>query len=138
MRTTMRNRAASVKVDHHLLVDGTLKTDNSVVDSLLNFSREARVRGFQHHLQEGQGERKGQMALLIPRCPQGGKGRADWPGRAKKEGDFTMEELSRKQKSFGAIVLECTPDTSCETIYAVYSKRWEIEIVMRFYTLIAL
>lgn len=41
----MRNRASAVKADHHLLIDGTLKTDNSVVDTLSNFSRKARVKG---------------------------------------------------------------------------------------------
>lgn len=57
----------------------------------------------------------------------------DWLARAKKEDFFSMEELNRKQKSFGTIVLGCDIDTTCETIYAAYSKRWEIEIVMRFY-----
>ena len=41
----MRNRAARVGSDHHLLVDGTLKSDESRVNSLSDFSRKARTKG---------------------------------------------------------------------------------------------
>ena len=41
----MRNRTAAIGLDHHLLVDGTLKSDESVVNSLSDFSRKARARG---------------------------------------------------------------------------------------------
>lgn len=41
----MRNRAAAVGMDHHLLIDGTLKSDESCVNSLSDFSRKAAVRG---------------------------------------------------------------------------------------------
>ena len=41
----MRNRAAAVSMDHHLLVDGTLKSDESSVNSLSEFSRKARTKG---------------------------------------------------------------------------------------------
>ena len=37
----MRNRTAAVAMDHHLLVDGTLKSDESKVNSLSDFSRKA-------------------------------------------------------------------------------------------------
>lgn len=40
----IRNRADKVGADHHLLIDGTLKTDNSTEDTLSNFSRKARVK----------------------------------------------------------------------------------------------
>lgn len=43
--TFMRNRTAAVSIDHHLLVDGTLKSDDSVVNSLSDFSRKARTKG---------------------------------------------------------------------------------------------
>ena len=43
--TFMRNRTASVSLDHHLLVDGTLKSDESKVNSLSDFSRKARTKG---------------------------------------------------------------------------------------------
>lgn len=45
IRTFMRNRAAAVRMDNHLLIDGVLKTDNSEVNSLSDFSRKARVKG---------------------------------------------------------------------------------------------
>lgn len=41
----MRARAAAVGIDHHLLVDGTLKSDESKVNSLSDFSRKARTKG---------------------------------------------------------------------------------------------
>ena len=41
----MRNRTAAVSMDHHLLVDGTLKSDESKVNSLSEFSRKARTKG---------------------------------------------------------------------------------------------
>lgn len=41
----MRNRTAKVSMDHHLLIDGTLKSDESRVDSLSDFSRKARTKG---------------------------------------------------------------------------------------------
>lgn len=43
--TFMRERTASVSLDHHLLVDGTLESDESKVDSLSDFSRKARTKG---------------------------------------------------------------------------------------------
>ena len=41
----MRNRAATVGLDAHLLVDGTLKTNNSTVNTLSDFSRKSLVKG---------------------------------------------------------------------------------------------
>jgi hypothetical protein len=41
----MRNRVGSVAEGHRIAIDGTLKEDNSVVNSLANFSRKARVKG---------------------------------------------------------------------------------------------
>ena len=41
----MRRRAEEIAGDHHVLVDGTLKSDESGVNSLSNFSRKARVKG---------------------------------------------------------------------------------------------
>lgn len=41
----MRNRTANVAMDHHLLIDGTLKSDESRVNSLSDFSRKARTKG---------------------------------------------------------------------------------------------
>ena len=41
----MRNRTVAVGLDHHLLVDGTLKSDEYSVNSLSDFSRKAKTRG---------------------------------------------------------------------------------------------
>ena len=41
----MRNRTAAVGLDHHLLVDGMLKSDESSVNLLSDFSRKAKTRG---------------------------------------------------------------------------------------------
>ena len=41
----MRNRAATIGEGDHILVDGTLKTNTSTVNSLSDFSRKARLKG---------------------------------------------------------------------------------------------
>ena len=41
----MQNRAAAVNIDHHLLIDGTLKSDESRVNTLSDFSRKAKTKG---------------------------------------------------------------------------------------------
>lgn len=41
----MQNRAAAVGMDHRLLIDGTLKSNESKVNTLSDFSRKAAVRG---------------------------------------------------------------------------------------------
>lgn len=41
----MRDRTAAVVMDHHLLIDGTLKSNESKVNSLSDFSRKARTKG---------------------------------------------------------------------------------------------
>lgn len=225
----MRNRTLKVKADHHLLIDGTLKTDNSVVDSLSNFSRKARVKGsrdisvmyafdleamepvcsqcfpgnmlditsyedflkknnitkglivsdkgipasaaekhfgkhpdlhylhplrrnsqmiythdmlsFDHILASDSGitcrkakvNGKEKWLYSFRDARKAAMEEQDWLARVRKSGGFSMEELSRKQRSFGTVVFECDLDTTCEVIYEAYSKRWEIEIVMRFY-----
>ena len=41
----MENRIKNVKIDHHLIVDGTIKTNESDVNSLSNFSYKSRLKG---------------------------------------------------------------------------------------------
>ena len=41
----MRGRAATIGMDQHLLIDGTLKSDESKVNTLSDFSRKARTKG---------------------------------------------------------------------------------------------
>lgn len=41
----MRNRADNIKLDHHVLIDGTLKSNESEVNTLSNFSRKAKTKG---------------------------------------------------------------------------------------------
>jgi transposase len=43
--TFMQNRAAAVNMEHHLLIDGTLKSNESRVNSLSDFSRKAKTKG---------------------------------------------------------------------------------------------
>ena len=57
----------------------------------------------------------------------------DWLRRAKKNKTYSLEALRQRQQTFGTIVLECDLDLPAETAYKAYEKRWEIEIVMRFY-----
>ncbi len=43
----MVNRTSKVDASHHLLIDGTLKTNDSIVNSFSDFSRKGRVKGSQ-------------------------------------------------------------------------------------------
>ena len=38
-----------------------------------------------------------------------------------------------KQERFGTVILENNLDMTVEEIYLAYSKRWEIETMMRYY-----
>ncbi len=64
---------------------------------------------------------------------QAAKEESSWLAKVKKEKKYTVELHNKKQKSFGTIVLESDMDLSLSQIYKTYSKRWEIEIVMRYY-----
>lgn len=61
------------------------------------------------------------------------KEESDWLRRAKKNKTYSLDVLREKQKSFGTIVLECDLDLPPEIAYKAYDKRWEIELVMRYY-----
>ena len=41
----MKNRAEAVKMDHHLLIDGTLKSNESKVNTFSDYSRKAKTKG---------------------------------------------------------------------------------------------
>jgi hypothetical protein len=43
--TFMRNRVSKIIKEHHIAIDGTLKTDNSEVNTLSHYSRKARIKG---------------------------------------------------------------------------------------------
>ena len=225
----MQNRAAAVSMDHHLLIDGTLKSDESKINSLSDFSRKARTKGtrdisvlyafdletmepvcskcfpgnmldataysafisenritkgiivgdkgFPESAAHDQFEANKDLHYLNPvkrnsklierhrmldftgilpgyegitfrkeKCTgtdkwlysyrdsyKASKEEGDWLRRAKKDKSYSLEALREKQKTFGTIVLECDLDIPAETAYKAYEKRWEIEIVMRFY-----
>jgi transposase len=225
----MRNRTAAVNMDHHLLIDGTLKSDESKVNSLSDFSRKAKTKGtrdisvlFAFDLEEMEPvcskgfpgnmldatayktfmeenritkgiivgdkgfpesaarehfEKNPELHYLNPvkrnskfigrhnmldftailpgyegityrkeKCVgtskwlysyrdshKAAKEESDWLRRAKKNGTYSLDVLREKQKSFGTIVLECDLDLPAEIAYKAYDKRWEIELVMRYY-----
>lgn len=225
----MKNRAAAVSMDHHLLVDGTLKSDESKVNSLSDFSRKAKTKGTRdisvlyafdleamepvcskcfpgnmldatsygafiaengitkgiivadkgfpeaaahehfesnpdlhylnpvkrnsklisrHSMLDFTGILPGYEGITFrkEKCTgtdkwlysfrdsyNASKEERDWLRRAKKDKSYSLETLRQKQRTFGTIVLECDLDLPAETAYKAYEKRWEIEIVMRFY-----
>ena len=225
----MQNRTAAVSMDHHLLVDGTLKSDESRVNSLSDFSRKARTKGtrdisvlYAFDLEEMEpvcskcfpgnmldatsygafiSENKITKGIIVgdkgfpesaahehfeanpdlhylnpvkrnsklidrhnmldftgilpgyeeitfrkEKCIgtdkwlysfrdsyKASKEERDWLRHAKKNKSYSLEVLREKQQAFGTIVLECDLDLPAETAYKAYEKRWEIEIVMRFY-----
>ena len=225
----MRNRTAQVSIDDKLLIDGTLKSDESKVNSLSDFSRKAKTKGTRdisvlyafslekmepicskcfpgnmldatsyssfisenkitkgiivadkgfpeaaahehfvankdlhylnpikrnskliesHNMLDFTGILSGyeEITFRKEKCVgvekwlysfrdshRASKEERDWLLQAKKNNTYSFDNLRNKQKSFGTIVLECDLDMSPETIYKAYEKRWEIEIVMRFY-----
>lgn len=225
----MRNRTSAVALDHHLLIDGTLKSDESEVNSLSDFSRKAKTKetrdisvlyvfdleemepvcskcfpgnmldatsykafiaengitkgiivgdkGFPESAAHEHFEQNPDLHYLNPikrnaklierhrmldftgilpgyegityrkeKCTgtekwlysyrdscKASREERDWLRRAKKNKTYSLEALREKQKTFGTIVLECDLDLPPETAYKAYDKRWEIEIVMRFY-----
>ena len=225
----MRNRTATVGIDHHLLIDGTLKSNESTVNTLSDFSRKARAKGtkdisvlyafdlelmepvcskcfpgnmldsvsyeafmsengitkglvvadkgfpesaaseyFKRHpdlhylnpikrnakaiasyrLLDYAGILEGYEGITYSKmeCAEhakwyysfrdarmAAKEEQDWLRRAKKNESFDLEKLREKQAVFGTVVLECDLDLPSETIYKAYDKRWEIELVMRYY-----
>lgn len=229
IRQFMKNRAAAVSLDHHLLIDGTLKSDESTVNTLSDFSRKARTKGTRdisvlyafdleamepvcsqcfpgnmlditsykafitengitsgvivadkgfpesaaheefaanpnlHYLNpikrnaklisthnmldfddilpnhEGITFRKekcigkDKWLYSFRDSRQAAKEEQDWLRRAKKDNKYDLEELRQCQRKFGTIVLESDLNLPAETVYTAYSKRWEIEIVMRYY-----
>lgn len=225
----MQNRTAAVSMDHHLLVDGTLKSNESEVNSFSDFSRKAKTKGtrdisvlyafdledmepvcskcfpgnmldataysefiaqnkitqgiivadkgFPENAAHDQFEKNPDLHYLNPikrnsklierhnmldftgilsgydgityrkeKCVgshkwlysyrdsyKAAKEEHDWLIRAKKDNTYSLETLRQKQKTFGTIVLECDLDLPPEVAYKAYDKRWEIEVVMRFY-----
>lgn len=225
----MHKRAQKVALDHHLLIDGTLKTDDSRVNSLSEFSRKARLKGtrdisilyafdleamepvcskcfpgnmldataygafiaenkitkgiivgdkgFPESAAHEQFEANPDLHYLNPikrnsklierhqmlnfteilpgydaitchkeKCKGMNKWlysfrssdlafteEKAWLDKAKREGSYDYRTLREKQRNFGTIVLECDLDLPSEIVYKAYSRRWEIELVMRFY-----
>lgn len=225
----MRNRAASVQLDHHLLIDGTLKSDESKINSLSDFSRKARTKGsrdisvlyafdlesmepvcskcfpgnmldctsyeafivengitkgvivadkgFPASAAESQFQANPDLHYLNPvkrnsklianhdlldftgiltgykgitfrkeKCVgtdkwlysyrdayRASQEEQDWLARAYKNDTYSLEELRKKQRTFGTVALECDLDLPPEVVYKAYSSRWEIEVVMRYY-----
>lgn len=225
----MRDRTSAVSMDHHLLVDGTLKSDESKVNSLSDFSRKARTKGTRdisvlyafdleemepvcskcfpgnmldatsygsfisenritkgiivgdkgfpesaahehfeanpdlhylnpvkrnsklisrHNMLDFTGILSGYEGITYrkEKCIgtekwlysyrdsyKASKEERDWLRRAKKNKTYSLDTLREKQKTFGTIVLESDLDLPSEIAYKAYEKRWEIEIVMRYY-----
>lgn len=225
----MQNRAEKIKIDHHLLIDGTLKSNESDVNCFSNFSRKAKIKGSRdisvifafdlelmepicskcfpgnmldvtsyetfisenkirqgiivadkgfpssaaeeqfannpnlhylnpikrnskfietHNLHNYTGILSGYENVMYKKEKCNGKDKwlysyrdakrasieeADWLRRAKENGTFSNEELCKKQKVFGTVILESNIDLSSEVAYSAYDSRWEIEILMRYY-----
>ena len=225
----MKNRTKNVKLDHHLLIDGTLKSNESEVNTFSDYSRKAKTKGtkdisvlFAFDLEEMEpicskcfpgnmldsisyeefivenGIEKGiiigdkgfpfssskeyfdqhpflyylnpikRNSKLInkynlydytgilsgfdditykkEKCIDENKWlysfrdanlasmeEKDWLKYTKKNGNYKLETLRKKQKQFGTVIFESNLETSPEVIYNAYKNRWEIDIVMRFY-----
>ncbi len=225
----MRTRVSAVEKGHHLLVDGTLKTDDSRVNSLSDFSRKSRVKGVRdisilfafdleknepvcskcfpgnmidstayesfitengitkgiivgdkgfpsssaatqfvrnkdlhylnplkrnskyisrHRLHEYTGQMSWNPGILYKTAYDEGDGKYlysfrdtaqahkedyAWLSHSQKDRVFSNALYLEEWSGFGTILLESDLDLSAEMAYRVYSRRWEIELVMRYY-----
>lgn len=225
----MRRRASAVGLDAHLLVDGTLKSNESKVNTLSDFSRKASVKGSRdisviyafdlernepicskcfpgnmldvtayeefvadcgvshglivadkgfpsdaaaahyarnpdlhylnpvkrnsrfiatHNLFSFDGVLPGFEGVTYKKAKCNGVNKwlyayrdtaaaareeRDWLSRAQKDDSFSDAMFKERQSTFGTLVLECDEDLPPETVYKAYSRRWEIEIVMKYY-----
>jgi len=225
----MQNRTAAVHADHHLLIDGTLKSNESKVNTLSDFSRKAKTKGtrdisvlfaFDSELMEpicskcfpgnmlditayesfiAENEIKKGIIIADKGFPasaadrhfsenpdlhylnptkrnatilnkysmydftgilngysgityrkekvectnkwlysyrdsnRAAKEEHDWLNNAKSKETYDLGVLKKKQRVFGTIVLECDLDLEPEIVYKAYEKRWEIELVVRYY-----
>ena len=225
----MRNRTATIPIDHHLLIDGTLKSNESKVNTLSNFSRKAKTKGSRdisvlfafdleemepicskcfpgnmldrtayeefltennitsglvvadkgfpeaaarqhfannphlHYLNpimrnsklikkhnmleftgllsdyEGITYRKekcigaDKWLYSFRNIQKASQEEKNWLSQAKTNNTYNLETLKKKQESFGTIVFECDLDLPVEEVYKAYEKRWEIELVMKYY-----
>ena len=227
----MKNRTEDINADHHLLIDGTLKSNESKINSLSDFSRKAKLKGSRdisvlyafdleamepvcskcypgnmldataysdfikhngikkgiivgdkgfpssaakeefdsnpdlhylnpikrnaklittHNMYDFTGILAGYEGITYrkEKCKGNDKWlysfrnsysaaqeEQGWLAKAKKDGTYSLEELRKRQSYFGTIVLECDLDLPPEVVYKAYDKRWEIELVMRYYKL---
>lgn len=224
----MRKRVEAFGVGDHLLVDGTLKSDESSVNSLSDFSRKARTKGSRdisvlyafdlerrepvcsqcfpgnmldltaysdfierngikkgiivadkgfpssaaagefaanpdlhflnpvkrnsklaetHSMYSYTGTLKGREGILCKKAKVSGKDRwlysfRDQRKASKEEADYIRRsaeggyddgDFKRRQATFGTVILESDLNLTPEEVYLAYSKRWEIELVMRYY-----
>lgn len=223
----MRKRAENAGIDHHLLVDGTLKSDESSVNTLSDFSRKARKKGTRdisviyafdldamepvcsqcfpgnmldltgysdfiekngikkglivadkgfphesarkcfeanpdlhylnplkrnsrlaatHGMYGYDGVLKEMPGITFRKAKVSGKEKwlysfRDSERAAKEEKDYLRHagdgysdsEFKERQALFGTVVLESDLDMTPEQAYFAYSRRWEIEAVMRYY-----
>ena len=56
-----------------------------------------------------------------------------WLHNASKNSNFENSEYNEDKELFGVIILESDLDLDPKTVYKIYSSRWEIELVMRYY-----
>ena len=50
-----------------------------------------------------------------------------------KRGDFDIDELRKKEQKFGTIVFKSNENLEPFDVYKIYEKRWNIEMMFRFY-----
>ena len=62
-----------------------------------------------------------------------GKEEATRLTRAKKNNDYDNEKFSKKEKTFGVMVLESDLDLDPLTAYKAYSERWLLELMFKRY-----
>ena len=114
----MRKRVDAIAEGHHIAIDGTLKEDNSSVNSLSTYSRKSRVKGtmditvvFAYNIN-----------LREPVCSKVFRGNV-----------LDCVSYQRFLSENGLTSFESDLDSDPLTIYKMYDERWLIEECFRYY-----
>ncbi len=109
-------RSARIAMDHHMYnYESVLPGED----------------GIQYRKSKVEGKEKWLYSFRNPK--EAAKEEQDWITRHYKDETYSDEEYQKARVKFGTIVFESNLDAEPEEVYRMYSTRWEIELVMRYY-----
>jgi len=110
-----------------------LKRDSRIATDLHMLEFTALLGGYEGITYRKEKAADGRFLYSYRDASRAAKEESDWLKRSAKNGDYNLADLQKARTVFGTVVMESDLDIDAQTIYKAYSKRWEIELVMRFY-----